>query len=343
MFHFDLKLKNMRRESLSLQDQAVFLKKLNVMMKSGFPLPKALGIISKEESCHFRTVLCGIKEQVVGGKNLSESLGIYPSFFSETLQKALENKKEGDLGKALPILVTHIERKIGFPKEIAKYFLESNLPLFGVIILSFLSSLAIYFNFSGITDLPAVTESILNSVNFLAEKGAYITLIGIFLVLFIISLSKIKLVKTIIEGLICRAPIISTLSAKINAVTINRHLSTLVSSGTSLSCALRTTADYKDCSRYRKLLKELADRVDNGEDFSSAFGFCVGLYPGAVMREIIGDKTPEAFNKLVDMYETDVKNIAKSSFQIAEMFFAVLIVAGSVFSLISFFQPILID
>jgi type II secretory pathway component PulF len=343
MFDFDFRSKIIRGESLSPQTQAIFLKKLDVMMGSGFSLQKALGILSMEGSSRFKNVLCDIKDQVTSGKNFSESLDGHPSLLSEPFQGVFENKEGEDLRKALPIMITHTEKKIGFPKGITECFLESSLPLFGVIILSFLASLAIHFDFGGDTSLSETTELILNSVYFLAGKGAYIMLVGIFLVLFLLLLARIKLVKIVIEEVIRRTPIISTLSAKINAVTINRHLSTLVSSGVPLSYALRMTADYKNNSYYKKLLNELADRVDDGEDFSSAFGLCSGLYPGAVMREIIGDKTPEVFDKLADMYETDVKNIAKSTFQIAEMFFAVFIIGGSVFSLLSVFQPMLID
>ena len=79
-------------------------------------------------------------------------------------------------------------------------------------------------------------------------------------------------------------------------------------------------------------------------DFFSAFGFCLGLYPGAVIKSVLKDKKDVAgsLDKLADIFEEELKNIAKSVSQILEIVLMLLIGSGTAFFFISYFS-LLVD
>jgi type II secretory pathway component PulF len=337
MFKFCLKLDN---ERISLNNSVSFLRKLEAMLKSGFPPPKALSILSAKEGGAFKKAIFDMKEESIRGKTLSDSFKSHADMFPRLFREMIENSKENDLGKALPVLISHIEKESKFRSETGKYFFRSAVLLSFALVSSIFAILVISFIARGIGELPATTRFILSFRGLFGAEGASFILFMILLWL----LTRLKPVRMILDAIISRAPIISVLSAKYNAVVINRHLSSLVSTGIPLDSALEMAADSIRNLYYKKILKDLARRTKNGEDFFSAFGFCLGLYPGAVIKSVLKDKKDVAgsLDKLADIFEEELKNIAKSVSQILEIVLMLLIGSGTAFFFISYFS-LLVD
>ncbi|MFA5355424.1 MAG: type II secretion system F family protein [Candidatus Paceibacterota bacterium] len=337
MFKFCLKLDN---ERIFLDNSVSFLKSLEAMLESGFSLPKALNILAAKEKGAFKKAIFDMKEESIRGKALLDSFKSHADVFPRLFQEMIENAKGNDLRKALPILISHIKKESRFRNEIRKYFFRSAVLFSFALASSILAILVIAFAARGVEELPATAQFILSLRGLFGEEGVSF----IILIILLCLLTRFKPVKMILDTIASRAPIISVLSAKYNAVIINRHLSSLVPAGIPLGSALETTADSVRNFYYKKILKDLAERTKNGEDFFSAFGFCFGLYPGAVIKSVLKDKKDVAgsLDKLADVFEEEIKSVSKSVSQILEIVLMLLIGSGAAFFFISYFS-LLVD
>ena len=69
---------------VSLTEKMFFTRNLQVMISAGLPLPKAIETLaSQAKSKKFKRVLLNIKEEIVKGKNFSDTLANEPNIFSE--------------------------------------------------------------------------------------------------------------------------------------------------------------------------------------------------------------------------------------------------------------------
>ena len=70
-------------KNVSLTEKMMFTKHLAVMIKAGFPIPRALEVLSLQtKSRQFAEALKNIKEQIKTGKTLADSMKEYPRIFS---------------------------------------------------------------------------------------------------------------------------------------------------------------------------------------------------------------------------------------------------------------------
>ncbi|PJA02547.1 hypothetical protein COX73_00150, partial [bacterium (Candidatus Gribaldobacteria) CG_4_10_14_0_2_um_filter_36_18] len=98
---------------VSLSEKMFFTRNLQVMISAGIPLVRAIGTLSLQtKSKKFKQVLLNIKEEIVKGKNFSDTLANEPSIFSELFQNMVKVGEEaGTLEEVLKVLALQMERE----------------------------------------------------------------------------------------------------------------------------------------------------------------------------------------------------------------------------------------
>lgn len=73
---------------VSPTEKIFFIRNLRVMISAGLPLPRALETLAEQaKSQKFKKALFNIRDEIVKGKNFSDSLQKYPDIFSELFPK----------------------------------------------------------------------------------------------------------------------------------------------------------------------------------------------------------------------------------------------------------------
>ena len=182
---------------ISAKDIAVFSRQLATMLKSGVPLVTAMQIISGGvKNPKMRAMVDKIRAEVESGSALYEALSEYPVQFDElyiNLVKAGESA--GVLDTILDNIATHKERIESIKGKIKKALYYPAAVIAVAIIVSSILLIYVIPQFEGIfqsfgADLPAFTKMIVNVSHFMQEKGIYVLLVIVAIIVGLIMAKK---------------------------------------------------------------------------------------------------------------------------------------------------------
>lgn len=335
---------------VSLTDKMMFTRNLQVMISSGLSLPKSLQVLSLQgKNKVFTKAILDIKEEVIKGNNFSDSLKKYPNIFSELFQNMIKVGEEaGNLEEVLVILSKQMEREHELKSKIIGALMYPAVIITAMIGIGILMlvmvvpSIAETFEDLGI-ELPVTTQFIIGLGTFMAEKW-YLSIIGtiIFAGFFWFGL-KTKKVKKVIDGILLRLPIVSSLIKKTNSAATIRTLSSLLSAGIPIVRSLEIVSNTLGNFYYKKALSEAGEKVKKGGKLSDALSHYKEIYPIIVIQMIrVGEETGETSSilaKLADFFEEEVGNATKNMASIIEPILMLIVGAVIGFFAISMIQP----
>ncbi|PIV44985.1 MAG: hypothetical protein COS25_02285 [Candidatus Nealsonbacteria bacterium CG02_land_8_20_14_3_00_37_10] len=337
-------------ERVSLTEKLMFTRNLQVMIAAGFPLSKALQILALQaKSKKFKMALSNINEEIIKGKNFSDSLIEYPNIFSELFQNMIKVGEEaGNLEEVLKILSQQIERENELKSKIQgalMYPAVIILAMVGVGILMLVMvvpKLAETFEELNI-ELPFTTQVVIGLGTFLAEKWPLALLIIAAFFFFLWLISKTKQGKKTIDTITLKIPIVSSLIKKTNSAHTIRTLSSLTTAGVPLVRSLNVVAGTLGNIYYKTALLEAAEEVKKGGKLSEALESYKEIYPIIVMQMIkVGEETGETsriLTQLADFFEEEITYTTKNLTSIIEPVLMIIIGAVIGFFAISMVQP----
>jgi len=335
---------------VSLKEKMFFTRNLQVMIASGLPLPRTLGILATQSrSKKFQKALLDIREEITKGKSFSDSLAKYPDIFSELFQNMIKIGEEaGTLEEVFKILSQQMEREHELSSKVKGAMIYPAViicAMLGIGILMLVMvvpQLAETFAELGI-ELPATTKLVIGLGVFLVEKWYLFIL---FLVLFIFifwRVLKTKKGKATIDALLLRVPIISPIVRKTNSASMVRTLSSLIASGVPIVRCLEIISGALGNFYFKEAMAEAAEKVRKGEKLSEALKPYQNIYPLIVIQMIeVGEETGETSSilaKLADFFEEEVGRATENLASIIEPVIMLIIGAAVGFFAISMVQP----
>lgn len=335
---------------VGLKEKMFFTRNLRVMISAGVPLPRALRILAEQsKSKKFKKALIDISEEIIKGTSFSQVLSRYPAIFSELFQNMLKVGEEaGTMEEVLNVLTSQMEREYELKSKIKGAMIYPAVVICAMLGIGFLMlvmvvpKLAETFQELKI-ELPPSTKLVIFLGTFLAEKWYLgILIIIVFLILFRMFL-KTKIGKKIIDNLILKVPIISTIIRKTNSAYTTRTLSSLITAGVPIVRSLEIVSGALTNVYFKTALSEAAEKVRKGAKLGEAFKPYQHLYPHLVLQMIeIGEETGETSTilaKLADFYEEEVTTATKNLSAIIEPVLMLLIGGVVGFFAISMVQP----
>lgn len=341
-------LKKFRR--ISLTDKLFFTRNLEVMIKTGVPLPRAFRILSAQiKSEKFKKALIGISEKIVKGENLSSAMSFFPDIFPELYQETLKVGEEtGKLEYSLRVLSNQMEREHDLKSQIKTAMIYPTMVLcvtliIGVLMMIFVvPNLKVAFEELGV-ELPFTTQIVLSLADFLSEKFPIALLIIAGLVFGSVLALRSKKGGKIKSKLSLKIPIISKIIRQVNSALTLRTLSSLLKSGVPIVRSLEIISGALTNFYFKKSLKEAAELIEKGQKLSQILKPYADLYSPMVLQMIkVGEETgetSEVLEKLAEFYEEETRNATQKLSSFIEPIL-ILFVGGIVgFFVISMMQP----
>lgn len=335
---------------VSLTEKLMFIRNLKVMVASGLSLPRSLEVLSLQaKNPKFKKTLSGIREEVIKGNNFSDALGKYPDIFSELFQNMIKVGEEtGNLENVLKILTKQIEREYELKSKIKGALMYpaviiSAMVGIGILMLVMVvPKLAETFEELEI-ELPFTTKIIIGLGTFLADRWYLFILLIIIIVVVLWFLAKKKRVKRMLDTILLKAPLLSTLIKKTNSAATVRTLSSLITAGVPIVRSLEIISNTLGNVYYKEAMSEAAKRVGRGEKLSEALSSYQDIYPQIVLQMIkVGEETGETstiLSKLAEFFEEEVGNATKNIVSVIEPVLMLVIGAAIGFFAISMVQP----
>lgn len=337
-------------EGVSLKDKIILTRNLQVMISAGVSLPKALKTLSlQSKNKKLKKILREIAEEIIKGKNFSDSLVKYPQIFSELFSNMIKiGEESGTLEENLAILTRHLERENELKSKIKGAMLYPAVIILAMIGIGILMltmvvpKLAQSFEELNI-ELPLTTRLVIAFGTFLVEKWYLFILIILVFFFFLRIVLKTREGKKMMDTLFLKIPFISSLVKKTNSAYMVRTLSSLIASGVSLVRCLEIVSHTVGNFHFQEAIIKAKERVKKGDKLSQALKPHQELYPLTVIQMIeVGEETgqtSEILEKLADFFEEEVANTTKNLTAIIEPIL-MLVIGGAVgFFAISMIQP----
>lgn len=263
--------------SLNKADLALMTRQLATLVSAGSPLEEALGTISRQsEHRSARRIFSAIRSRVMEGHTLASSLGQFPSAFPVLYRATVgAGEQSGHLAQVLERLADYTENSLLNQQKVSTAFIYPALlalVAIGIVIalLKFVvpNVISVFDTFEG--DLPALTQMLIASSNFLENHGLTL-LVGIIgFIIFARYLLKFPSWKRRAHRLMLKLPLVGRLVRGVNTEHFARTLSILASSGVPILDALRIAGGVITNIPMREAVDEATVKVREGMAINKA-------------------------------------------------------------------------
>lgn len=336
--------------SVSLVEKTMFTRNLRVMVSSGIPLPRALGILAKQsKSKKFKRVILKIKQNVLTGSSFSDSLINYRSIFPEVFTNMIKvGEENGTLEKVLDVLTDQMEKEHEIRSKIKGALIYPAIIFISMFVIGIIMLIVVVPKLSKLFNelqikLPITTRVVIAIGNFLA---VFWYLVPIILILIIVAFRlslKTKMGKRMFDGFVLKIPIISPIIKKTYSAITVRTLSSLISTGVPIVRSLEIVSGTLNNVYYKDAIKDVAEKVSRGSKLAEVLQDYDEIYPNLVIQMIaVGEETGETSSilaKLADFFEEEVDNATKNLSAVIEPFLMLIIGVAVGFFAISMIQP----
>jgi general secretion pathway protein F len=301
----------------SSEDITVFTRDLALLLKSGARIDAALDLLATEMDIgRLRPIVSKVRASIVGGESLADALSHHGTIFPEMYVALVRvGEASGTLDHILDVLAGERQRSEAVRRKLAEatrypafvlfaacsvltFFLLFVLPNFAAVLRDFNAKLdPIVAFFFGLSDLVRHQSDLI-------VVGFAVTLTGGWL------LSRRPEVRHAVRRNLARLPLVKPLLMFQTTGLFCRNLGVLLSSGMTLSAALRILVEMMDGRGEPETWAQAADRVRHGGKLSDALADAELLPAMAVRMLRLGEETGQLAtlsSRIAEFYETKLQ------------------------------------
>ncbi len=265
------------RKKLNNMELAVVTRQFATLLDSGLTIEDALtGLIDQAESHRVKTILSGVRAQVVEGRSLADGLRQFPRAFPELyIASVSAGEQTGHLGEVLERLAEYTEAKQGLQQRLGValvYPILLTLVSIAIIIglMTYVVPQVVRVFEDNDQVLPALTRALIAVSEFLQAYGLTLLLVlgGILVVALV--LLRFEKPRYAWHRMILLMPGIKRLSRSLNTSRMARTLSILIGSGVPLISALNSSAEVVLNRVLRRHLQLATREVEQGATLNRA-------------------------------------------------------------------------
>lgn len=310
------------RPRLSLREQALFAKRLSLLIKAGVPLLKSLTILSRQtKSRANKKMFARITRDIENGQYLAKSLGSFKKTFGEFAINIIRvGETSGTLSENLKYLADELDKKRRLRQKVIGALVYPAVIMIAALAVSALMTVFLFPKLLPIfkslnVPLPLMTRIMLFLSDFLTHYWWLIILALVLFAILFTLLMRIQRFRFVVHRITLSMPIIGSLFKDYYLVNMCRTLGILIKSSVHILEATTIAADTSTNLAYRKELQELHRSINKGSNVAKHFQKNQRLFPNIMAQMIeIGENTgnlSDTFLYLADMYEEDLDEQTK--------------------------------
>jgi general secretion pathway protein F len=322
-------------------------RELATLLRAGLPLDRALELlISLAPTLPVAVMLQGVRDEVRGGKALSQALDARGEIFSPFYINIVRaGEAGGSLGTVLQRMAETMERNKELRESVRSALIYPTI-LVGVAVMSVMILLVFVvpqfqstFAQAG-KALPIPTQIVIVAGTFLQKWWwAMIPAIALF-VLWFRRRGRNPAVRRVRDSRLLRMPLLGDLIAKVEIARFARTLSTLLGNGVTLLAGLAIVKDTMGNVVLSGALEGVIAKLREGKGFGRPLAE-TGLYPRlATQMILVGEESgrlEEMLSRVADVYDREVAVGIKAFLAVLEPVLILglaVLVGGIVFSVL---------
>jgi type IV pilus assembly protein PilC len=328
-----------------------FTRQLSTLQDAGLPILRSLRILEGQaKPGPLKNALMGVIEDIESGSTLSEAMAKQPKAFDELYVNMV---KAGEAGGALEIILRRLaefkERAQSLKRKVQGAMIyPCAVVMVATLIVTFIMIYIIpkfkkIFEGFG-TDLPAITEVLIGTSDWVVNYWYLIPMIpiGIWLALKIIA--KNKTGSYVIDWLKLRIPLLGMIIKKSIIARTCRTLGTLLASGVPILEALIIARDTAGNAVFKDAFNTIYAAIREGESMAIPLKE-TGITDDMVVNMVdVGEETgalDQMLYKVADVYDEEVSVLVEGLINMLEPLMVVVLGLIVGFIVIALFMPLI--
>lgn len=299
------------------RDLGVFCRQFQSILNAGVTIIEALKMLGEQtENKTFAKAILETASYVEKGETLGDAMRQNPKIFPPILINMVDaGESSGSMDTSFARMATHFEKTAKTQAMVRKAMIYPTVLVIVAIAVIGIMSVYVFPKFASMfesmgAELPGITLMVMGLSNFLKDSWI-VALLGV--VVLVVALRLFKATSTgkhVFGWIAINAPMFGKMNRKSASANFSRTLSTLISSGMSISESLEITARAMSNILYREALEQARIEVEQGVGLSLALRECT-LFPPMVCQMLsIGENTGNVeamLDKVAEYYEEEVE------------------------------------
>ncbi len=301
----------------SAEDITIFTRDLALLLKSGARIDTALDLLATEMDVgRLRPIVGKVRADIIGGESFAEALSHHPAVFPDVyVALARVGEASGTLDHILEVLAGERQRAETVRRKLAE---ATRYPAF--VLLSACSVLTFFLlfvlpNFASVlrdfnAKLDPIVAFFLGLSDLVRQQGDLIAAGSAIALMLGWLLSRRAEVRRAVRRTLTNLPIVKPLVMFHATGFFCRNLGVLLSSGMTLSAALRILVEMMDGYGRPEAWAQAADRVRHGDKLSDVLGEAEVLPTIAVRMLRLGEETGQLAtlsSRIAEFYEAKLQ------------------------------------
>jgi len=284
---------------LSLRDQALFAKRLSLLVKAGMPVVQSINALKKQSKGGVKRMFEEVAYDVSNGQFLSKSMGKYRQVFGDFAVNIIKvGETSGTLSENLQYLAIELDKKRELKGKVVSaliypaVILVASLIVTGMMIVFLFPKLMPIFQ-SMNAELPITTRILLLVSSFLINYWAWITGGIIFGTIgFLVLLKKSKLFRHFFDAMLIKIPLFGNIFRNYYLANTCRTLGLLLKGQLSAIEAVGVASDTSVNMVYRAELMNLRHAITKGSAIAPHLELRPKLFPPMLTEMVsVGEST----------------------------------------------------
>jgi type IV pilus assembly protein PilC len=328
----------------------VMTRQLATLIDAGLPLLRSINVlIAQQKASKLKDILREISSDIQSGSTFSEALAKHPKGFDRLYVNMV---RAGEIGGILEVVLNRLavfmERRAALKRRVrgAMIYPVFVIVIATVIVLFLISYVVpvfaeIFSEFGA--DLPWMTRILITIGDFVKFRWWLMLLYFNGTVITVKVLSKIHLLRRIMDRVVLKVPLVGSLVVKVAVARFGRTLGTLITSGVPILQSLRITKETIGNEVIQNAVQKVHDSIKEGDTIAAPLDE-EKVFPPMVVNMIdVGEETGQLDNMLIkvaDIYDAEVEAAVETLLRLMEP--AIIVVLGGVigFIVIALYLPI---
>lgn len=317
------------RKRITLVQRLFFVQQLEIMVRTGFSLAKALETISLQiDHEGFKKTILQMREDVEKGTPLSKSASKYPKIFSETFVSMLEaGEVSGKLDEVLRRLTIQLKKSHELRTKVKNALTYPVIVSIAMVAIGIAMMIFVLPNITSLyteaqADLPLPTRMLIGFSDFISAYSIYIFVVVALLIFLLVRYVKTDKGKKIYHTLLLKIPIVAPIIKKINLANFSRSLSSLLKTDIPIVETFLIISRASNNIIYKTFLKQSAEELKKGISVRETLEKNPELFPPLITQIVnIGEESgtlDAASEDMADFYEEEVSNTMENLAAIIE-------------------------
>lgn len=341
-----------RLQTISEIDKILFVRHLEVLMRSGFSISDGLKTVAKQvENTRFKAVVDGLSRNVESGTSLSASLARYPRVFPEVMVNIVEAGEEtGEMSDLLARLAVHMKKVHALKSKVRSAMIYPSVVLVAMIAVSIVTitfvvpRMTVLFESSG-AELPLPTRILIGISDALIQHGLWYALILIGLIVLALRALRNPKVRLAFDKFLLKLPVFGRVIQKTNIANFTRTLSSFLKTDIPIVRTFNVVGMTLGNRAYREVVAEAAEKLRQGVSISSVLLAHGKLFPPVVTQIFVtGEQTgtlETIIEEIAEFYEADVDELLGNLATIIEPVLILILGAGVALLAVAVLLPLM--